>query len=206
MTWFKVDDSFHSHSKVWATSPAALGLWVVAGSWSSKSLSDGFVPDHALARLLPGAESLAEELVAAGLWTRTKGGFRFHDWQEYNPSAEQVEAERGAAKERMRKLRAERKTAGQKGKRSGEQPANVPGNRDRTSGEVRNPDPNFLQKFSEVRPPASLGGADVPPPTDWRSSPALGQLDPKQALRNSIGRANALAEINGRKPDVEEAS
>jgi hypothetical protein len=109
VTWFKVDDSFHSHPKVLAASPAALGLWVVAGSWSGSNLSDGFVPDHVLPRLLPDAASLARDLVAAGLWKRTRGGYRFHDWNEFNPVAETVQAERAAARERMRAVRARRK-------------------------------------------------------------------------------------------------
>jgi hypothetical protein len=109
MPWFKVDDSFHSHPKVLAAAPAALGLWVVAGSWSGANLSDGFVPDHVLPRLLPDAESLARQLVSAGLWKRIRGGYRFHDWAEFNPSSETVQAERAAARERMRAMRARRK-------------------------------------------------------------------------------------------------
>lgn len=88
--WFKVDDSFHSHPKVLATEPAALGLWVVAGAWSSANLTDGFVPDHALPRLAPDAATLARALVAAGLWTRTRGGYVFHDWCDYNPTRKDV--------------------------------------------------------------------------------------------------------------------
>ncbi len=127
MPWFKVDDSFHSHSKVLAASPAALGLWVVAGSWSGANLSDGFVPDHVLPRLLPDSASLAKELVSTGLWKRTRGGYRFHDWDEFNPKREDVEAERKAARVRMRNLREQRKSAGQSRNGSGEQPANVRG-------------------------------------------------------------------------------
>lgn len=94
MTWFKVDDSFHSHPKVLATSPAALGLWVVAGSWSSANLTEGFVPDHVFPRLLPGSEPLAKELVANGLWRRERGGYRFHDWITHNPTRSEAIAAR----------------------------------------------------------------------------------------------------------------
>lgn len=111
MTWFKVDDSFHSHPKVIATDPAALGLWVVAGSWCGSNLTDGFVPDHVLPRLLPGAPKLASKLVKAGLWKRTEGGHLFHDWHERNPSSEQVKRERDAAAERQRKWREKRRNA-----------------------------------------------------------------------------------------------
>jgi hypothetical protein len=125
MTWFKVDDSFHSHPKVLAASPAALGLWVVAGSWSGANLSDGFVPDHVLPRLLPDAASLARDLVTVGLWRRQRGGYRFHDWAAFNPQRDVVEQERKAARERMRKLRSGRKPAGQSVNGSPEQAANV---------------------------------------------------------------------------------
>jgi hypothetical protein len=125
MTWFKVDDSFHSHPKVLATSPAALGLWVVAGAWSGANLTDGFVPDSALQRLLPDSAELADVLVTAGLWRRAKGGHRFHDWGDYNPNSSDVKKERDAARERMRNLRAKRKPAGQHGNGSGEHEANV---------------------------------------------------------------------------------
>lgn len=97
MTWFKVDDSFHSHPKVMAASPAALGLWVVAGSWSGMNLTEGHVPSHVLPRLMPKAERLARELVAVGLWDRVENGFVFHDWTTYNPTR----AEAIAARERQ---------------------------------------------------------------------------------------------------------
>jgi hypothetical protein len=106
MPWFPVDDSFHSHPKVLATSPAALGLWVVAGSWSNSHLTDGRVPDHVLPLLLPDAEKLAEELVARRLWRRTRGGYVFHDWLEWG-------SKRTAAE--VRDLRAKRAVAGRKG-------------------------------------------------------------------------------------------
>lgn len=125
MVWFKVDDSFHSHPKVLAAEPAALGLWVVAGTWSSANLTDGFVPDHVLPRLLPDSAQLAEQLVTCGLWRRAKGGHRFHDWGDYNPSSTDVRRERDAARERMRTLRAKRKGTDQTANCSGEQPPNV---------------------------------------------------------------------------------
>lgn len=122
MTWFKVDDSFHSHPKVLVTDPSALGLWVVAGSWSSSNLTNGFVPDYVLPRLLADADKLASALVTAGLWRRTKNGYVFHDFHDYNPTADDVRAERAAARERMRELRKRRRNQ-QNG--AAEVPANV---------------------------------------------------------------------------------
>ncbi len=84
--WFKVDDSFHSHPKATAASLAALGLWTVCGSWSGDHFTDGFVPDHMIPILSRGQAQLADELVNAGLWRRTKGGYKFHQWDERNPT------------------------------------------------------------------------------------------------------------------------
>ena len=184
MTWLKVDDSFHSHPKVLAATPAALGLWVVAGSWSGANLSDGFVPDHVLPRLLPDGALLAQQLVSAGLWRRARGGYRFHDWADYNPKREDVEEERRQARERMRNLRSSRKTAGQGRDGSGEQPANV---RAKFVTPTR-PDPNPLKggSGSGVRP---SDGTDPPNP-DWRTMPAYGQAEP---LRETPARAAARA-------------
>lgn len=103
MPWFRVDDSFHSHPKVLATPPAALGLWVVAGSWSSAHLTDGVVPDHVLPLLLPDAAKLARQLVTAGLWKRVRGGYKFHEWHERNPSKEAVDNQRRTNAERQRR-------------------------------------------------------------------------------------------------------
>jgi hypothetical protein len=103
--WFPVDDSFHSHPKALATSLAARGLWVTAGSWSSDHLTDGVVPVHVLASL-GGTPELAAELVAAGLWRRTRQGYVFHDWLDWG-------SKRTAAEIReLRKVRAE---SGRKG-------------------------------------------------------------------------------------------
>lgn len=135
MTWFLVDDGFHSHSKarkVAAKCPAALGLWVIAGSWSSKNLTDGFIPDDDLPWLLPGAETLAAELVTARLWRRVKGGHQFHDWPDYNKVKEQVLVDRAAARDRMRRLR-----SGEHGKSSTE----VRPNKRRTNGARSRPSP-----------------------------------------------------------------
>lgn len=161
MTWFKVDDSFHSHPKVLASSPGALGLWVVAGAWCGANLTDGFVPAHALTRLLPDSAELAEELCTVGLWKRSKGGYRFHDWDDYNPNSSDVKKERDAARERMRNLRAKRKAPAQQAKRSGEQKANVRENfadRSQPRPDPTRPDPNSSpngELNQEASPPLS---------------------------------------------------
>lgn len=103
MTWFKVDDSFYDHPKVFDAPDCAVALWTRAGTWSARNLTDGFVPAGMPARLCDDPDTAVKELVRRGLWTRTSGGYRFHDWATYQPSAEAVKdlrakrAEAGAA-------------------------------------------------------------------------------------------------------------
>lgn len=124
MTWFKVDDSFHSHPKALAAGPAAVGLWLFAGTWSCANLTDGFVPDYVLPRLAEGAQELARTLVTVGLWRRAKGGHRFHDWDVYQRSREEVLEERQKWAEKKANQR-EAKRA--KGNRSSSRGAMSPG-------------------------------------------------------------------------------
>jgi hypothetical protein len=169
MTWFKVDDSFHSHPKALAAGPAAVGLWTIAGTWSCANLTDGFVPDYVLPRLAEGAQELARTLVAAGLWRRAKGGHRFHDWDVYQRSREEVLEER---KKWAEKKATQREAKRAKGHRSssddvmspGDTPGDAPGesssshSRSRTSpnGEVKDTPP------ASPGPPRGSRGSRLP--------------------------------------------
>ncbi len=112
MTWFRVDDGFYSHPKTLATSLAASGLWVRAGSWVGTQLNDGLVPESALYAISPEPPAktrrLARELVDAGLWVEVPGGYCFHEWHPRNPLRAEVEAERERIREWRRKRREER--------------------------------------------------------------------------------------------------
>ena len=94
MTWAKVDDRFHGHSKA-RRAREALALWVLAMSWCADELTDGAVPRDMPDLLLPGlGEAYAGRLVEVGLWERTDAGYQFHDWLDYQPSAKSVKRER----------------------------------------------------------------------------------------------------------------
>lgn len=110
MSWLKVDDGFPSHEKVMALSEGpcradAIALWTFAGCWCSHALKDGFVP-KGVVRAFGFHLEAAPELVRVGLWTESDGGFRFHDWADYQPSAAQVEERRRAGAERKARSRA----------------------------------------------------------------------------------------------------
>jgi len=101
VSWFKVDDKLWGHPKWLATPIRSRGLWVTAGSWSAAQEQDGRVPRHVLA-ILGGTLRDASGLVASGLWTATDSGWLFHGWSEFQPTREQKDTDREAARERMR--------------------------------------------------------------------------------------------------------
>ncbi len=108
--WFKVDDGLHDHGKVRRIDYdlAAMGLWVLAGSWVGDNGTDGFVPASILRRWSGTWKRHAATLVRAGLWepatVNDEAGWVFHDWVDCNPT----EAE---AKEPLERLRWRRKQA-----------------------------------------------------------------------------------------------
>lgn len=109
MTWFKVDDGLHSNRKVRhvrRTHPdkrrdiAPFGLWVLAGSWCGDNPDTrGFIPAEVVEEWDDYALDLAERLVAAGMWIEAtqdgEKGYRFHDWDDYNPEDASSSGARG---------------------------------------------------------------------------------------------------------------
>lgn len=101
LSWFKVDDKLHDHRKARAAGSTAMGVWLLAGSWSADNLTDGFIPAPVLGRW--GRPRDAARLVEVGLWEATvqdgEDGWRFHEWDEFQPTRAQKEAEREAKRE-----------------------------------------------------------------------------------------------------------
>lgn len=118
--WFKVDDSFFSNPKTAMLSDGATALWLRSGSWSAQQLTGGFIP----ARMVPmfrGSDDSVRELCDVGLWERDdeRDGYRFHDWGDYQPDAEEVDAlrrKRSEAGKRGANSRWKRKTVDENGK------------------------------------------------------------------------------------------
>lgn len=113
MPWFKVDDKFHDHHKSRRAGVAAVGLWTLAGSWAADNLTDGFIPQDVPVRWSPKWRTLARQLVDAGLWTEAvrgdEKGWLYHEWEERQPTRDEVESDRSEARDRMALLRAKRK-------------------------------------------------------------------------------------------------
>jgi hypothetical protein len=121
MPWFKVDDGLHKSRKRIRLGRsieglAALGLWAHLGSWCADELTEGFVSDDDLDYHLPGlGADLAKRLEAVGLFERVtrdgNDGWYFHDWDDYQPSKEEVLSDRAANAARQKRFRDKAKAA-----------------------------------------------------------------------------------------------
>lgn len=111
MTWFAVDDSFHGHPKLADLEQGkhfaeAIALWTISGSWCAAHLTDGWIPSAQFRRLVPfQVTKAAAELVRVGLWIESEGGYRFRDWNHYQPTKDEVESRREGSAARTRKSR-----------------------------------------------------------------------------------------------------
>lgn len=97
MVWARVDDQYPDHPKVTGLSDAAFRLHISAITYASRYLTDGFLPFGQVRKLLPftdDVQPVCDELVEAALFTVVPKGYTVHDYLEYNPSREEVEAKR----------------------------------------------------------------------------------------------------------------
>lgn len=99
MPWGKMDDKFHRHAKTRALmrekgGREALGVWTLWWSWCLDDAAlDGVVPTD----VLPAADMRAAVLlVKHRLWDEVDGGYRFHNFEKWNPSRDKVDAKREA--------------------------------------------------------------------------------------------------------------
>lgn len=114
--WVKVDDSFSEHPKVVEAGrhlgPYGRGrvvaVWLVAMCYCNRNYTDGFVDELTVRtwtlfdrRPLDVAFVMAE----AGLMSRVDGGFRFHDYLDYQPAAAEIKAKRKKDRDRKREER-----------------------------------------------------------------------------------------------------
>ncbi len=200
MVWFKVDDKFHSHPKTSNVSLAAIGLWAVAGAWCGDHLTDGRVPEHVAQLLSRGATGLVDELVAAGLWARTRDGYRFHQWNadgngsKRNPTRKEVEEERRKKAE-----------AGKKGglasgkvrsKRQARAKAGASGVLDDSLNPRPDPPPSTKEDRGDARPRFAQGAAGAPPNPDGHSPPNGEAPVDLAALRQQL--QSAARKVRGR--------
>jgi hypothetical protein len=138
MPWIKLDDHFDEHPKVAAAGPLGIALWVSAIAYSNRNLTDGFVPTSVAQRLIDcrgvmlidhyDKDKLFEEsppdpwytavlavsdLVQAGLFEETSGGYRIHDYDKFQPSKAEVMEERRKWADKKRSQRGNTQSNGE---------------------------------------------------------------------------------------------
>lgn len=185
MPWFNVDDGF-------ADQPAtvflrqhkgghrAAFLWLLAGTWSAKHLTDGEVPGSVVA-ILGYKTADADLLVEAGLWEQTKGGYRFIDWARGNRTKEQIEATRAKTKAKVANWRGNQVTKPVTGE-GGNQVTAPPCN------QVSNPAP--IQS-SPIQSNPKRGGA----------SADLGSKSPRNGHRNGKSSPTPISDLIPKLPE-----
>lgn len=186
MAWFKVDDGFTNSKPVLKISrryrAAAVGLWTLAGAWSAKELTDGFVPDYIIEEVAS-TVAIAGVLVKVGLWEVAEDGWQFVGWKKYQPMRDQVLAARAAEAERKRVARNSNRNPNVNGSRS---------HPDSTPDETQEPDNSTLlpgetqfdQQQYEMSHPDT---ARTKPGVRQTSTPESGHPDPTRPLSSPKG-------------------
>lgn len=114
MPWFKIDDGFHCHPKVFAAGTPAVGLYVRCGSWAAQQTTDGIIPKQ-IAKLY-GTPRMIKALVDANLWHQNghdckscpqldANSYAIHQYLDRNPSRVETELTRQAKSQRQQKWR-----------------------------------------------------------------------------------------------------
>lgn len=146
MSWLKIDDQLPRHPKIVKVGHDAAWLWLSTIAYSQSQLTDGFITPEALAIIGFDPVSLLEissfirknakdrdhilklsndlwlesrinRLVAARLFDKVDGGYRVHDYLEYNASRSDVlkkRKEEVARKQRNKKTSENTPTFGRK--------------------------------------------------------------------------------------------
>ena len=112
--WSKLDDALIDHRKIFTAGrligskngPAiALGFYTVGLLWSNKHLTDGFLPEDVVSGFshVEHPRSIADALAKAALLDKVSGGWKIHDFGDYNPTASVIKKKR--KEDRIRKQR-----------------------------------------------------------------------------------------------------
>jgi hypothetical protein len=121
MTWVKVDDAFPEHDKVIEAGRhlgsngcgRVLAIWLAGVCYCNRNLTDGRIPEAIVRTWILYDKrpiDVAEVMVHAKLLVKVDGGYRFHDYLDYQPSADKVKSKRAWDRDRKAKQKAEPET------------------------------------------------------------------------------------------------
>ena len=115
MAYTNTDYSFWTNPKVRAAGKDAAFLYIAGNGFCNEYLTDGFISDTdietvAFNAFMRSPKKAVEALMVAGLWDRVRGGYKIHDYLNYNKSKKEIE-----------ELRSKKTAAGRKGGRASAQ-------------------------------------------------------------------------------------
>jgi hypothetical protein len=200
MSWAKVDDRANEHHKQLDAGPEACWFWVCGLMYANRQPDrDGLIPERALTLLYPvkNPKKLAEKLVEVGLWDKTPGGYQIHNYHGWNPTPEQIEADKAAARERAAKSYANKKA-----KKPDSAPDSAPAELPQTPAEA---DPQKRDSAGSTPTPLHSTPEEEDPPSPPKSEPARPKPDPRDvaALRRSAERQDrSYGPQNHKRADV----
>jgi hypothetical protein len=149
MAWVRIDDCFDEHPKLQRVGPLAWGFWLAGLAYCNRNLTDGFIPwskartlcsfevadeDGTVWELCRASGMSGEDvttqwvidlLTEVGLWELVENGrgridgYRVHDYDQYQPTKAQVEADREATARRQAEWRERRSNAKDNGASNG---------------------------------------------------------------------------------------
>jgi hypothetical protein len=90
MPWVKLDDNFDTHPKLVEVGPQAAWVFVRSLCYSNRHLTNGVISKAVARDLAGGRAKLVSALVSVGLWQLDAGGYRIHDYLDYQPSREEI--------------------------------------------------------------------------------------------------------------------
>lgn len=139
MPWVRIDEDFPRHPKIAAVGPLGMALQIAGLCYCNQYLTDGFIPKSVAVTMLDldgislngkkakpqaASEALIANLVKAGVWDTEAGGYRVHDYHDFQPSRAEVLAERERNREAGR--RGGQARAKRAAKRTASEPSSTP--------------------------------------------------------------------------------
>lgn len=88
MPYLRLDDNVMEHPKMERLSDPAFRIWMRGLTYCARLMTDGFIPRRLA--LSWGSLKRIGELMAAGLWDEAVGGYRVHDYLDWNESRERI--------------------------------------------------------------------------------------------------------------------
>jgi hypothetical protein len=217
MAWARYDDELPMNKKVGALladrvwGVAALGLHVLANTWSRHNGTAGMIPRHTPGQLVHDAKigkRLADMLTTVGMFDIADGGWMIHDFDVYSDPNDDGRS----AAEKKRDISAKRSAAGREGglakaKQTSGKSLALP---EQTSGPVPVPvpDPVPLVQVSDIPTSETTGPAGDN--SDRRASALalyaaaeLAKAKARGEVRSDVKYTAAARETGSRHPDLD---